>query len=75
MSVDDGKTWTPAKLGKDLGNYSFREWKLPIKLATGVHSLKSRATSNAGQAQPLEASWNPPGYLRNVVETVRVTAS
>jgi len=75
VSVDDGKTWTPAKLGKDLGNYSFREWKLPIKLATGVHSLKSRATSNAGQAQPLEASWNPPGYLRNVVETVRVTAS
>src|SRR5882762_659236 len=75
VSVDDGKTWAPAKLGKDLGNYSFREWRLPIKLAAGVHSLKSRATSNGGQTQPLEASWNPAGYLRNVVETVHVTAS
>src|SRR5882762_496282 len=75
ISVDDGKSWMPAKLGKDLGNYSFREWRLPIKLAAGVHSLKSRATSNGGQTQPLEASWNPAGYLRNVVETVHVTAS
>ena len=74
-SVDDGKTWTPGRLGEDLGNYSFREWTLPVKLAAGVHQLKSRATSNGGETQPLEASWNPAGYLRNVVETVRVTAS
>jgi sulfite dehydrogenase (cytochrome) subunit A len=75
VSIDDGKTWMPAKLGKDLGNYSFREWRLPVKLAAGVHGLKSRATSNGDQTQPLEASWNPAGYLRNVVETVHVTAS
>jgi sulfite dehydrogenase (cytochrome) subunit A len=75
VSIDDGKTWTPAKLGKDLGNYSFREWKLPVRLATGDHSLKCRATSNGGEVQPLEARWNPAGYLRNVVETVHVTAS
>jgi sulfite dehydrogenase len=75
LSVDDGKTWTPAGLGKDLGNYSFREWKLPVKLAAGDHVLKSRATSNGGQVQPLEADWNPAGYLRNVVEAVHVTAS
>src|ERR1700682_5338403 len=35
VSLDGGKTWTPAKLGKDLGKYSFREWKLPVKLAAG----------------------------------------
>jgi len=75
VSVDDGKTWAPAKLGKDLGKYSFREWKLPVKLDAGVHGLKSRATSNGDQTQPLKASWNPAGYLRNVVETVHVTAS
>ncbi|MFX5145961.1 oxidase, partial [Acinetobacter baumannii] len=28
VSIDDGKTWTSAKLGKDLGKYAFREWKL-----------------------------------------------
>src|SRR3954465_3606649 len=27
VSTDGGKTWLPAKLGKDLGKYSFREWK------------------------------------------------
>lgn len=75
VSTDGGKTWTPAKLGKDLGKYSFREWKLPVTLAAGAHELKVRATSNGGETQPDEPRWNPAGYLRNVVETVRVTAA
>ena len=75
VSIDGGKSWTPAKLGKDLGKYSFREWKLPVKLAAGSHEFKVRATNNAGDTQPTEPFWNPAGYLRNVVETVRVTAA
>ena len=75
LSTDGGKTWMPAKLGKDLGKYSFREWKLPVKLAAGSYELKVRATSNAGETQPAEPRWNPAGYLRNVIETVRVTAA
>src|SRR6476659_9094557 len=75
VSIDGGKSWTAAKLGKDLGKYSFREWKLPVKLAAGSYELKVRATNNAGDTQPMEPTWNPAGYLRNVVETVRVTAA
>ena len=75
VSIDGGKTWTPAKLGKDLGKYSFREWTLPVKLAAGIYELKVRATNNAGDTQPGEPRWNPAGYLRNVIETVRVTAA
>jgi sulfite dehydrogenase (cytochrome) subunit A len=75
VSTDGGKSWLPAILGKDLGKYSFREWKLPIKLAAGNTELKVRATNNAGEGQPMEPLWNPAGYLRNVVETVRVTAA
>jgi hypothetical protein len=75
VSTDGGKTWLPAKLGRDLGKYSFREWKLPVKLAAASTELKVRATNNAGEAQPMEPLWNPAGYLRNVVETVRVTAA
>jgi sulfite dehydrogenase len=75
VSADGGKTWEPARLGKDLGKYSFREWSLPVKLSKGDHELKVRATSNDGKTQPMEALWNPAGYLRNVVETVRVTAA
>jgi sulfite dehydrogenase len=75
VSLDGGRSWTPAKLGKDLGKYSFREWKLPVKFSAGNHELKVRATNNAGDTQPAEPLWNPAGYLRNVIETVRVTAA
>ena len=75
VSTDGGKTWTSAKLGKDLGNYSFREWKLPVKLAAGELELKVRATSNSGETQPETPRWNPAGYLRNVVESVRVSVA
>ncbi|HTR85404.1 MAG TPA: molybdopterin-dependent oxidoreductase [Reyranella sp.] len=75
VSADGGKTWTAAKLGNDLGKYSFREWTLPVKLDAGEHALKVRATANDGTVQPAEAKWNPAGYMRNVIETVRVTAA
>jgi sulfite dehydrogenase len=75
VSTDGGKTWTPARLGKYLGKYSFREWTLPVKLAAGAYELKVRATNNAGDVQPAEPRWNPGGYLRNVIETTRVTAA
>ena len=46
-----------------------------MKLAAGSYELKARATNHAGDTQPMEPLWNPAGYLRNVVETVRVTAA
>jgi sulfite dehydrogenase (cytochrome) subunit A len=75
VSIDDGRSWTPAKLGADLGKYSFREWTLSVRLAAGGHLLKVRATSNGGKVQPDKAIWNPPGYMRNVIETYKVTAA
>ena len=75
VSTDSGKTWAQASLGKDLGKYSFREWQMLVRLAAGAHELKVRATSNGGETQPMEPLWNGAGYLRNVVETVRVTAA
>jgi sulfite dehydrogenase len=75
VSTDGGKSWRTTRLGKDLGKYSFREWRTTVNLSAGAHELKVRATSNDGKTQPMEALWNPAGYLRNVVETVRVTAA
>ncbi len=75
VSTDGGKTWADATLGKDLGKYSFREWHMPVRLAAGSHELKVRATSNSGEVQLTEPRWNPAGYMRNVVETVHVTAA
>jgi DMSO/TMAO reductase YedYZ molybdopterin-dependent catalytic subunit len=75
VSADGGKAWTPAKLGPDLGRYSFRQWELPVSLAAGTHRLMVRATARSGETQPLAPRWNPPGYLRNVVETITVQAA
>jgi sulfite dehydrogenase len=75
LSTDAGKTWAQATLGRDLGKYSFREWLMAVRLTPGTHELKVRATSNNGEVQPMEPLWNGAGYLRNVVETLRVTAA
>jgi DMSO/TMAO reductase YedYZ molybdopterin-dependent catalytic subunit len=76
FSADGGKTWQPAKLGKDEGKYSFRQWETNFALADkGAHSLRVRCTNSDGVAQPDAANWNPSGFMRNVIETMPVTAA
>ena len=76
VSTDGGQNWRVAQLGKDLGKYSFREWTLPWTPAkAGAAELKCRAFNRIGESQPLEPLWNPAGYLRNVVETVKVNVA
>jgi len=73
VSTDKGVSWRPAQLGKDLGNYSFREWAFswtpPRK---GSYRVMARATNRIGESQPVEPLWNPAGYLRNTIEHVEV---
>jgi len=75
ISTDGGKSWRAATLGENLGKYSFREWRTAVKLSKGEHVLMVRATNRVGQSQPMEALWNPAGYMRNVVERTSVTAT
>jgi DMSO/TMAO reductase YedYZ molybdopterin-dependent catalytic subunit len=74
VSADGGRTWREAQLGQDLGKYSFREWSTSVRLPKGQHELKVRAVNRIGQSQPITPLWNPPGYMRNVVETTHVVA-
>jgi len=75
FSSDGGRTWREAALGADLGKYSFREWTCEFTPKTaGDYVLQVSATNRIGQSQPLSPLWNPSGYMRNVVESVRVTA-
>jgi sulfite dehydrogenase (cytochrome) subunit A len=74
LSSDEGQSWSAAKLGPDLGRYSFREWQTAVRLPAGKHVLKVRAINRIGQSQPMAPLWNPAGYMRNVAETVRVQA-
>ncbi len=76
LSVDRGKTWQPAKLGKDEGKYSFRQWQANFTLPSqGNYTLMVRCTNSNGVAQPGRSNWNPSGFMRNVIEATPVVAS
>ena len=76
VSTDGGKTWRETALGRDHGKYSFREWTTTFTPdRAGEIELKVRASNRIGQTQPLDPLWNPAGYMRNVIETVRVNAA
>ena len=73
ISTDEGKTWQPATLGRDKAKYAWRLWEYAWKpQAPGAWTVMSRATDSAGRVQPTEPSWNPSGYLWNVVDKVRI---
>jgi sulfite dehydrogenase (cytochrome) subunit A len=73
-SVDGGRTWRAAELGADMGRYSFREFTFGFTPDKGAYDLRVRAWNRSGQSQPMEALWQPAGYMRNVVESVKVLA-
>lgn len=69
VSADGLKTWEPARLGEDLGRYSFRMWEFTwTPKTTGRYTLAVRASDSTGNTQPDEGLWNPGGYLWNKIE-------
>jgi DMSO/TMAO reductase YedYZ molybdopterin-dependent catalytic subunit len=75
VSLDDGNSWRPAKLGEDLGKYSFRQWSYAFDPKPGTLSLMVRATNKLGASQPAQAVWNPAGYHHNAVQKLRLTVA
>lgn len=71
----NGKDWRPAQLGQDEGTYSFRRWSAQIEPPAGDVAVMVRCVNADGVAQPEKANWNPGGFMRNVIETTRLTAS
>ena len=73
ISVDNGRTWVPAQLGRDRARYAWRQfeyvWGAP---AAGSYVLLSRATDSRGLMQPIVPDWNPAGYVWNAIDQVRV---
>jgi DMSO/TMAO reductase YedYZ molybdopterin-dependent catalytic subunit len=73
VSTDGGTSWRETELGRDLGPYSFRRWRLNWRPEqVGQHRLLVRATSRSGETQPATAGWNRAGYMRNVIEEMAV---
>lgn len=73
VSTDRGATWQPAKLGADRERYAWRAFEyLWTPGGPGHYSILARATDTDGRVQPIVPSWNPSGYLWNVIERVSV---
>jgi DMSO/TMAO reductase YedYZ molybdopterin-dependent catalytic subunit len=73
ISRDFGKSWQVARLGKDLGRYSFREFAGSAAAHEGgAMVIMARATSLAGETQVNELIHNPAGYHHNVIQRLYV---
>ena len=73
VSFDQGQSWRPATLGRDLGRYAWRDFRLPLATGrSGTLPIAVRARSNNGTQQPQKLTFNPSGYHDNIVQSVTV---
>jgi DMSO/TMAO reductase YedYZ molybdopterin-dependent catalytic subunit len=73
ISTDGGAKWVNAELSKQDFRFAWRTWRYEWKPARpGHHVLCCRATDSRGRTQPIEAEWNPSGYLYNAIERLSV---
>ncbi|MEG3088371.1 molybdopterin-dependent oxidoreductase [Sphingomonas sp. PB4P5] len=76
LSMDDGRSWHAAPLGRDEGRYGFRLWEATVPgQPAGDYRLLVRCTNSAGQTQGRQPIWNPAGFMRNAIESIAVTAA
>lgn len=72
VSIDGGRDWRPASMGRDYGNYSWRQWQFPFQPAQrGQYDIAVRAVGKKGETQSPVLIWNPAGYHNNVPHRVR----
>ncbi|MDQ3137843.1 MAG: sulfite oxidase [Gemmatimonadota bacterium] len=76
LSIDDGRTWLPARLVSDGEAWTWSFWEATVHLVPGRHSLVVRAVDSAGTTQPptLGGPWNVRGYNNNAWHRVVVEA-
>lgn len=73
ISATGGRTWEPAVLGREDDRYGFRRFTARVNVPRpGRVKVMARCTNTRGETQPMEANWNPGGYMRNCVEPVIV---
>jgi DMSO/TMAO reductase YedYZ molybdopterin-dependent catalytic subunit len=76
LSDDGGTIWRPAALESDQGKYGFRRWSAEVAAPpSGTLTLQARCTNANGEAQPTEPNWNAGGFMRNVIESVRLVVA
>ncbi|MDH4188545.1 MAG: sulfite oxidase [Nitrospira sp.] len=73
VSLDEGRTWEPARLIGEDQPYAWRQWQYLWTAATaGPQTILCRATDDRGATQPEMSPWNPSGFLWNGWDRVNV---
>jgi DMSO/TMAO reductase YedYZ molybdopterin-dependent catalytic subunit len=75
VSLDGGESWRTARLGEDLGRFSFRPWSWRLTPEKpGEVAVLARATNRIGATQTAELIPNPAGYHHNLMPRVALVA-
>jgi len=73
VSADGGQSWYLARLGKDLGPYSFRTFSHKFRPKdAGSLVVMVRAFNTRGDTQVSKLLHNPAGYHHNVIPRIHV---
>jgi len=74
VSIDFGATWQPAQLQDPVNPYAWQHWRAEVSFPQpGYYEVWARATDDQGRSQPFAVTWNPGGYLNNVVHRIALT--
>jgi sulfite oxidase len=72
VSVDGGRTWSPARLVGSALPGAWRTWEAEVTVQPGTALILARATDSTGAAQPMHAAPNPGGYGNNSIHAVPI---
>jgi hypothetical protein len=74
VSVDDQRTWAPARVVRGDGPLAWARWEYTWRpVANGPATLATRASDSAGNVQPKTVAWNKFGYQMNAIHTRTVS--
>ncbi len=73
VSLDAGRTWQEATVAPETADtFAWRRFEARVRAPSGPFTVLARATLADGEAQPLEAIWNPKGYCNNACQRLRL---